>query len=461
MASRSEWIRIQGRSNSGAGRTLKACVPGIQFGCFLMSSTFLSFATFSSKPVATSWDVNTKSIKIWIGECTAIDVSTKEMEDFVIRDASSEPPSIYLTIRHPPRLFVVEDASEDLEFAARIGQILGKEFTIDQKTISVCRTICLQFESDNTGLRILDSIVDFCLSAEKNCFEVHIASVTSSPIDCQSLLRHSRHKNSWEVNLAWLCLASSSGFIANRFTPQFFQRLDDYSANAAINVLYGMTHLMNRELFLDPTTAFEQALKGSYTTRDLEDTKRHSRVARVIITPTRMIFYEPDIMQNNRVLREWREETSFIRVCIRDENLHKLSLVGGRMTRILPLIMTRLKDGFEIGDHSFKFLGCSSNQVRDHGCYFVDTSRHPNIVEMIRSWAGNLDGIQNVAKYVARLGQVFSTSTQTITVDENECVLIPDVIRNGFCFTDGIGKISYNLAEKVNFRMLRTYWNGD
>lgn len=58
---------------------------------------------------------------------------------------------------------------------------------------------------------------------------------------------------------------------------------------------------------------------------------------------------------------------------------------------------------------------------------------------------GRFDHIQTVAKYGARLGQYFSTTRAmqtTVTVRT-----IEDIERNGFTFTDGVGKLSLFLAQ--------------
>ncbi|KAF9625251.1 hypothetical protein IFM89_020837 [Coptis chinensis] len=61
--------------------------------------------------------------------------------------------------------------------------------------------------------------------------------------------------------------------------------------------------------------------------------------------------------------------------------------------------------------------------------------------------------IRNVAKYAARLGQSFSSSKETLSVRREEMKIIPDVKteRNGvkYVFSDGIGKISPKLAQKI------------
>jgi len=107
------------------------------------------------------------------------------------------------------------------------------------------------------------------------------------------------------------------------------------------------------------------------------------------------------------------------------------------------------REGISVGYKRLLFLGCSNNQVRDHGFFLVAPSDGIT-VDAIRDWAGNLDGITNVAKYLSRLGQVFSTTTNTVEAKSSDCLCIPDIERNGYCFTDGIGMISPDLAKEVS-----------
>ena len=63
---------------------------------------------------------------------------------------------------------------------------------------------------------------------------------------------------------------------------------------------------------------------------------------------------------------------------------------------------------------------------------------------------GDFRNIRNVAKYAARLGQSFSSSTETLKVYNYEVEEIPD-ITNGteYIFSDGVGKISADFAMEV------------
>ena len=60
---------------------------------------------------------------------------------------------------------------------------------------------------------------------------------------------------------------------------------------------------------------------------------------------------------------------------------------------------------------------------------------------------GNFDNETNILKKFARKGQCFSTSKFVGTLEPKEVVLnVQDIKRNGYCFTDGVGYISTELA---------------
>ncbi|KAL0284982.1 UNVERIFIED_CONTAM: RNA-dependent RNA polymerase 1 [Sesamum angustifolium] len=69
---------------------------------------------------------------------------------------------------------------------------------------------------------------------------------------------------------------------------------------------------------------------------------------------------------------------------------------------------------------------------------------------------GDFRSIRNVAKYAARLGQSFGSSTETLSVGQHEIERIPDIeaVRGGikYIFSDGIGKISPEFARRVAVR---------
>ncbi|GMY18202.1 probable RNA-dependent RNA polymerase 1 [Fagus crenata] len=186
-------------------------------------------------------------------------------------------------------------------------------------------------------------------------------------------------------------------------------------------------------------------------------------VHRVQITPSKVYFCGPEVNLSNCVLRHYPEDIdNFLRVSFVDEDLDKphstvlspraSSANGKRQTSIHDRILSTLRNGMVIGGKKFEFLAFSNSQLRDNSVWMF-ASRTGLTAEDIREWMGDFHEIRNVEKYAARLGQSFSSSRETLSVGRNEIEIIPDVeVKwNGipYCFSDGIGKISAELAQDV------------
>ncbi|KAL2927978.1 RNA-dependent RNA polymerase 1 [Bienertia sinuspersici] len=186
-------------------------------------------------------------------------------------------------------------------------------------------------------------------------------------------------------------------------------------------------------------------------------------VRRIQVTPCRVYFCGPEVNVSNRVLRHYPHDIdNFLRISFVDENLEKLystdlaprsSGIGGdRRTDIDRRIRSILRNGIHIGDKKFEFLAFSSSQLRENSAWMF-ASRPGLSAADIRNWMGDFREIRNVAKYAARLGQSFSSSTESLTVPRQEIEMIPDVkvidVQTTHNFSDGIGKISANFACKV------------
>lgn len=86
--------------------------------------------------------------------------------------------------------------------------------------------------------------------------------------------------------------------------------------------------------------------------------------------------------------------------------------------------------------------------------YAVD-ERH-NTAVTIRGWMGQFDGILNVAKRMARMGQCFSSTEQAVSILKHEVCVVPDMVGGAhpesgkpYVFSDGVGMMSIPLAEEV------------
>ncbi|KAG9142261.1 hypothetical protein Leryth_007687 [Lithospermum erythrorhizon] len=179
-------------------------------------------------------------------------------------------------------------------------------------------------------------------------------------------------------------------------------------------------------------------------------------VRRVQVTPCKVYFSGPEVNMSNRVLRNYPNDLdNFLRISFVDEEWEKmysadLSLRGSK-TELYYRILLTLKNGITIGDKKFEFLAFSSSQLRDNSAWMF-ASRPGLTAADIRMWMGDFSQIKNVAKYAARLGQSFGSSTETLSVGKHEIEKIPDITTYGepnYVFSDGIGKISADFAHRV------------
>lgn len=185
-------------------------------------------------------------------------------------------------------------------------------------------------------------------------------------------------------------------------------------------------------------------------------------VRRVQVTPSKVYFCGPEVNVSNRVLRHYRDDIdNFLRITFADEDLDKIHSTvlcprashGERRTEIYKRILSILQNhGIVIAGKKFEFLACSSSQLRENSAWMF-ASRNGLTAAHIRTWMGSFREIRNVAKYAARLGQSFSSSTETLSVSRDDIEPIPDVeISSGgvkYVFSDGIGKISADFANRV------------
>ncbi|KAM7487790.1 hypothetical protein LguiB_025274 [Lonicera macranthoides] len=184
-------------------------------------------------------------------------------------------------------------------------------------------------------------------------------------------------------------------------------------------------------------------------------------VRRVQVTPCKVYFCSPEVNMSNRVLRHYIEDIdNFLRVSFVDEELGKMfstdllphTATAGQETAIYKRILSVLRNGIIIGNKKFDFLAFSSSQLRENSAWMF-ASRPGLTAADIRTWMGDFHEIRNVAKYAARLGQSFGSSTESLSVAHHEVEIIPDVkvTRDGteYTFSDGIGKISADFAGRV------------
>jgi RNA-dependent RNA polymerase len=171
------------------------------------------------------------------------------------------------------------------------------------------------------------------------------------------------------------------------------------------------------------------------------------------VTATTIYFNSPSMDTSNRVIRQFRHhEDSFLRVKFRDESYKGTIMNFGDDTcdELFTRVKRTMKNGIVVGDRRYEFLAYGNSQFREHGAYFFAPTSTLT-TEMIRDWMGNFEGIKTVAKCASRIGQCFSTTRampNSVAINR-----IPDIEKNGYCFTDGVGKISLFSAQITALEM--------
>ncbi|KAM3387510.1 hypothetical protein ACQJBY_010387 [Aegilops geniculata] len=196
---------------------------------------------------------------------------------------------------------------------------------------------------------------------------------------------------------------------------------------------------------------------------------------RIHITPSKIYCLGPEEEVSNYVVKHHRQYASdFARVTFVDEDWSKLfpdaiSARTGRGFFSQPLktglyhrILSILKEGFSIGPKKYEFLAFSASQLRGSSVWMF-ASNDSLKAEDIRRWMGNFEDIRSVSKCAARMGQLFSSSRQTLEILPRDVEEIPDieVTTDGskYIFSDGIGKISERLAKEMACRIGLDYTN--
>ena len=212
--------------------------------------------------------------------------------------------------------------------------------------------------------------------------------------------------------------------------------------------------LQGHSLRESPLKCFERVL-GTFEYSDFHG----FRCCHVTFTPTRMILEGPYATQSNRVIREYQGyEDHFIRVDFRDEDRLQYrwdrEVDGSSFVR--KRVGTTLKEGFILAGRRFEFLAYSSSALREHSVWFMNPFDLPGkgriTADSIRRSLGNFEGdklLRQPSKYAARLAQAFTATDSSVKIRRNEWEEVPDLGPHPYLFTDGVGTISQQLADRI------------
>lgn len=274
-----------------------------------------------------------------------------------------------------------------------------------------------------------------------------------------------------------VCRLVQNGYLPGpKLDKEFFKQLNTRVKGHAvkdglnpktIDTTY-LEHVLDKLFYLkeccyDPVSWLIEQHQNIKLPRPLATNGDLVHIHRVQVTPTKVYFQGPEVNVSNPVLRHFHDHIdNFLRVSFVDEDNSKMyssdlaprGAAGedSRRTKLYERILLTLRNGIQIGSKKFDFLAFSSSQLRENSLWmFASTSGLS--ADDIRSWMGDFRSIRNVAKYAARLGQSFSSSTETLSVAQDEVERIDDVkvVRDDTpsIFSDGIRKISFDFACSV------------
>lgn len=188
----------------------------------------------------------------------------------------------------------------------------------------------------------------------------------------------------------------------------------------------------------------------------------------VVVTPTTLRLEGPYPERSNRVMRKYyRNHDAFLRLSFEDEN--RLQLRFDREVDLRKFIERRVKrilfDGLMVAGAHFRFLAYSQSALKEHAVWFVRPFRHieedgTTCDVTATSIIASLGNFRNLsfdpqltfcpARYAARIAQAFTTTEASATVEVEDIQSEPDIFDDsGHAFTDGVGKISPQLAKDI------------
>lgn len=361
-----------------------------------------------------------------------IRLTTWQIRKFVLVDNFKDGnATAYLTLKHPPKLTNMEYSTHtDVYKRDRRNSLPGVSLGILGTSLVYAVDLC---DSDLTAF--LDLMAQLRIRVWYT--KVHVVEhkdalvVDTMNSDLRSMDLEDRDVHDEEdLAYAWRCITSASCY-QQKYRENISSLISEYSGiKECVRLLYALADELDNSCFCSFSRLLSRAKKSRWVQSSTKTIDEGACwVKRVLITPTRIVFCTPDLLQvpcilatfislrlsvpleirNNkricfssnahlqrsRVLRNYPPQ-AFMRVSFRDEGFTKI--VGGsdEVSNLMKRISIILNDGIYIGRFHYQFLTSTSSQIRDHSVWFVrsnllkETSR--NSAQKIRDWMGDFSG---------------------------------------------------------------------
>ena len=380
--------------------------------------------------------------------------------DIEVQELKNEQTALLLTMRRPPKLFRLDEPR-----GSYVGDaVYNAEEKFWIRTTDPTGTSAMgQFLSYRLVLchahwtarmrKLISSLSQYHLLLDPCHILLPHLPVVRQLRDQSEIVIEARSQLDFPVRYEMEVLRTFGALHEHELTADFCLHLGSMAPAQSVRVLRQLIGQSDHTSF---TSDLAEAATASWrvaTTLNAGNAQAvsdvHVEVFRAVVTPLRVLVLPPELEVSNRMLRTV-DPTRLMRVSFADENLSALSQAQQTLSEdVCNRISMCLSDGLIVGGRFFEFLAFSSSQLKHHGVWFVATNEQTGTADEIRARMGAFSHIKIAGKYAARMGQCFSTTSVGSSIAERDWQHIPDIRRNGFCFSDGAGTISPELLAEV------------
>ncbi|CAL1262575.1 unnamed protein product [Larinioides sclopetarius] len=454
-------------------------IQNISFGVQPRLGEFISYATMGENSTATFYhdlkelEIVTNSL---IEDDFDIDVIFKETTSVlkilythirnVIVSIDDEFFEVYLDLLHPPLFFKRKRENRLFINRGYRPRLITKElrvlpFGVDRLVVGKSSIVRLKFHYVDAFYEILS-----CLRYRSDKIPIHfIKMFVTSKLPPAIPPLHFGH---FGCTYMWSAVANRTFLILEQTADirKSFETLVSYSLQSKDcfeKVLTTLLFLIDTGRFLnywkviDKLFAYHVSIQKDSSFKEISVPEKCRLIRRVVVTPTRIMLWPPDLMSENRILRNFDSEF-FLRVTFRDDDFTQMNFRLYDASVFETVVVEPVNSGIIIGDRHYQLLAWSSSQLREHGVSMYAKDSKDITAHDIRRWTEiDSNTIMNIPKCLSRMGQCFSQTEAALHIPLNNAnVRFEGDIEGGldasgkpYVFSDGIGRISPKLFEKV------------
>ncbi|KAL3374731.1 hypothetical protein AABB24_006294 [Solanum stoloniferum] len=424
-----------------------------------------------------------KCLEFWVShaeECYRLEVQFGDVAEATVCSLENQNSALLLKLKHAPKLYQrVSGPAVASKFSADRYHICKEDCEFlwvrttdfsNIKSIGCSSSLCWETEDGWLSSDLLSSLP--CCNKDVIDLDLDKVGDIYSGSEFVPLVRiPSDLKLPYEILFQLNSLVQTQKISLGAVNPDLIEVLSKLELDTAMMILQKM-HKLQSTCF-EPLTFIKTRLHVLGKNNKNQLSSSYSRlvnhsmmsVHRVLVTPSKIYCLGPELETSNYIVKNFAEHASdFLRVTFVEEDWGKLfpnavsmSVEQGIFakpyrTKIYHRILSILREGIVIGTKRFFFLAFSASQLRSNSVWMFASNEYVK-AEDIREWMGCFNKIRSISKCAARMGQLFSTSVQTMEVQLQHVEILPDieVTSDGvsYCFSDGIGKISQAFARQV------------